>query len=381
MEKIGVAIIGAGAVGCAIALELAKLGKKDIFLLEKAPYLADGQSGRNSGVVHAGIYYKNGSLKAKLCIEGNRLMYEFCHKNNVPCVKTGKLIVAVDKNEEKKLEELFERGKKNGAENLKLIGAKEVKNFEPNISAVSAIHAPSTGSVDAATYVKTLARIAESLGVNLLVKSEVVSVERKRDTFVLEIKRADKTIEKIETEILINSAGLYSDKVAKMIDPRWNKMLLPLRGEYYRFYKNKRAGLNMKGMNVYPAPQYVMTNGIEIEVVGVHLTPTFGLLPNGSSAIGNTVTVGPEFVPSVNIEDYESNRKPKELFFEKARKFFPNLKMEDLEPDFTGIMANMGNGHDWIIDKTFDNCVNLVGIDTPALTSSLAIAKYISSIL
>lgn len=383
MDRVEIVIVGAGAVGCAIAVELLKRGHKDIFIFEKSLYLADGQSGRNSGVVHSGIYYQEGSLKARLCVEGNRLMYGFCKENDVPCVKTGKLIVATSKKEDEQIEQLFVKANKIGAPGLRMIGEKEVRAFEPNVYASSAIYAPETGSVDAAAYVKALARIAESLGAQLLLQTEVTSIESKGDGFVVEVTRSDGKREQVETGMLINAAGLYSDKIAKMINPGWQKGLAPMRGEYFKFNRARRNNIQMKGLNIYPAPETVRVGDNDVLVVGIHLTPTFDILSNGSTGIGNIVTVGPEFVPATDREDYESNRKSKDIFYEKAKRFFPNLKPDDLEMDFAGIMANLGSGKDWIVerDKAHPNCIQLVGIDSPALTSSMAIARHVADMI
>ena len=183
--------------------------------------------------------------------------------------------------------------------------------------------------------------------------------------------------------MVINSAGLYSDKVAKMVDPSFAHALAPLRGEYFKFNKAKRANINMKGLNVYPAPEYVVAGGVTAEVPGVHLTPTFGITASGGVGISNIVTVGPEFTAVTDREDYKSNRKPVSLFYEKTKRFFPNLLESDMEPDFTGIMATLGTGMDWIIEKcpAYPNCVQLVGIDSPALTASLAIARYVADMI
>lgn len=383
MDMVKFVIVGAGAVGCAIAHELTRRKENDIFLFEKSQYLADGQSGRNSGVIHAGIYYKRGSLKARLCVEGNRLMYDLCGKNGVPFARTGKLIVATDAEESARLTRLLQRALDNGAEGVRMIGRDEVRGFEPNVDAVAAIYAPSTGSVDAASYVKTLARLAENGGVQLIMRTEVVGVEPVGDHFVVEVQRADGLRERIAAEYVINSAGLYSDAVSKMIDPGWSRMLSPLRGEYYKFNRAKRENIRMNGLNVYPAPEYLMAGGERVMVVGIHLTPTFDMLAGGEIGIGDTVTVGPEFVPVTDREDHEGNRLPKEVFFEKARRYFPNLTSDDLSIDFSGIMANLGSGHDWVIerDAKHPNFIHLVGIDSPALTSSLAIARHVADMM
>lgn len=378
MEKIESAVIGAGAVGLAVALELLSRGDKEIFVFEKNSYLAEGQSGRNSGVIHAGIYHNAGWLKTRLCVEGNPLLYDFCAKNGVACANTGKLIVAATAEELSLVEELYDRARENGARSVRMIGPDEVCKLEPNVRAVGALYSPSTGCIDAAGYVKTLARAVENRGAQIIMEADVVSVEPLRDAFILGVKRSDGRIEEIIAQRIINAAGLRSDTIAKMVDGQWSRRILPLRGEYYKFNRMRRSDIQMKGLNVYPAPERVVAGGVEALTVGIHLTPTFDILNDGSMGIGNIVIVGPEFVSVEDREDYKTGRKPVEIFYEKVRRFFPHLKTNDLEMDFAGIMVNMGKGTDWIIERdgNHSNCLNLVNLDSPALTSSLAIAKY-----
>jgi len=380
MNKIDIAVIGAGAVGCAVALELTSHGKENVFLFERGSYLAEGQSGRNSGVIHAGIYYDYGSLKARLCVEGNRLMYEFCEKHGVPCVRTGKLTVSPGRDDEENIRRIFERAKKNGVEGAMLVGADEIRRLEPNVGATLALYTPSTGNVDAASYVKALARLCEINGATILMKTEVVGIEPKSDGFIVEARRSDGRIERVEASFVINAAGLYSDKIGKMLDPSCAHALAPLRGEYFKFNKSRRREISMNGLNVYPSPEYIKSGDTLTEVIGIHLTPTFAIKDDGSSGIGDIVTVGPQFTAVTNREDYESGRLPVRHFFEKARLFFPGLRLDDLEIDFAGIMANPAGYRDWIIER-HPNYIQLIGLDSPALTSSLAIARHVSAML
>lgn len=382
MDRIDTAIVGGGAVGLAVARELLLRGEKELFVFEKGAYLADGQSGRNSGVIHAGIYHKKTSLKATLCVEGNPLLYDFCEKNGVACERTGKLIVATNDEEEKSLQTLFDRAKENGVPDIRMVDGREAKDFEPNLSVCAALYSPSTGIVDAAGYVKALARLVGDLGGVIVMPAKVVGISAKSDYFVIEIERPDKTREMIEAANLINSAGLFSDEIAEMVNPTWNRKLIPLRGEYFKFNRSRRKDIQMNGLNIYPAPEIVSAGGVDIMVVGIHLTPTFDLAPDGSAVIGNVVTVGPEFVPAQAREDYETGRLGVDKFFKKASRFFPNLQQDDLQLDFAGIMANLGSGEDWVIerDAKYPNCIQMVGIDSPALTSSLAIARYTAKI-
>ena len=382
MEKIGVAIVGGGAVGCAVAYELAKAGMSDLFIFEKLPYVGEGQSGRNSGVIHAGIYYVTGSQKARLCVEANSLMYEFCRKHDVPAQNVGKLVVASAEEEVEALEHLHAQAIENGVPGVKMLTREQVKKIEPNVSVPAAMHCQTTGIVDAANYTRALAKLAQIEGVQVMTSFEIVNIESADDGFEVAGRRGGSE-EVFRSEVLINSAGLYSDVIARMVNPRVEWEISPLRGEYYKFNRKKRDGLWLNGLNIYPVPEKVDIGGREVGVVGVHLTPTFEMTRDGEARVGNIVTVGPEFVAVSDRENYESDRKPVEFFLQRAVRFFPGLKLEDLNIDFTGIMANLREGSDFIIerDKKRDNCIQLVGIDSPGLTCSLAIARKVRKLL
>lgn len=382
MERIGTAVIGGGAVGCAVAYELAKAGVEDLFLFEKLPHVGEAQSGRNSGVVHAGIYYATGSLKAELCVEANALMYEFCRKHEVPVENVGKLVVASSEEEVEKLDALYEQAKTNCVPGVELLTREQVREYEPNVSVPAALHCPTTGIVDAAAYTTTLARLAQVEGAQVLAGFEITQVRPAGGLFEL-VGVRDGREEEFEAEVVINSAGLYSDAIARMVNADVEWEIAPLRGEYYKFNRRRREDIGLNGMNVYPVPEIVDIGGIEVGVVGVHLTPTFSLTREGRAIVGDIVTVGPEFVFVTDREDYETGRKSVEFFLSRAKRFFPGLKLEDLEADFTGIMANLQEGGDFIIgrDERHSNCVQLVGIDSPGLTCSLAIARRVRRLL
>ncbi len=382
LEKIGTAVIGGGAVGCAILYELAKAGVKDLFLFEKLPRVGEAQSGRNSGVVHAGIYYATGSLKAEICVEANPLMYEFCRKNDVPVANVGKLVVATSPDEIERLHKLFEQAKANSVPGVRMLTREQSREFEPNVDVSSSMHVPTNGIVDAATYTKTLARLAQVEGAEVLTGFEVTRVEPTGGVFEL-TGRHNGTEEVFRAQVMVNAAGLYSDVIAKMVNPRMDVEMAPLRGEYCKFNRKRRRDIWLNGLNVYPTPETVTLDGIETGVVGVHLTPTFALTRDGDAVVGDTVTVGPEFAFVPDREDYETGRRDAGFFLGRAKRFFPGLRIHDLEVDFTGIMANLRDQNDFIImrDRRHANCVQLVGIDSPGLTCSLAIARRVRRML
>lgn len=381
MEKVHFTIIGGGVIGCAIAYELSKYFD-DIFLFEKEPRLGTAQSERNSGVIHAGVYYNKNSLKAKLCIEGNPMLYNFCNKYDIPVVNTKKLIIATDKKEKKALDFYLKRALDNGVLGIKKISKKELKKMQPTVSGLSALYVPSTGLIDSSSYLKTLVRLAKNNKVEVLKEAEVINIEPKIDSFELRIKR--RTSEEIfETKILINAAGLYSDKIAKMVNQDIPYIITPIRGEYCKFNQKNKPELNIKQMCIYPTPMTHTIDGKKAKTLGVHLTPTFELLKDNKYNVGSIVLVGPTAVSVDDKEDYKKNRQPIKYFYEKIRSYFPNIKLEQLNMDFSGIRAKLKDCEDFVIerDNKYPNCINLVGIDSPGLTASLAIAKYVKGLL
>ena len=233
MDQANILIIGGGVIGCAIANAVSKRWQ-DVFLVEQFPKLGMATSTRNSGVSHSGIYYPKDSLKARLCVEGNRLTYEFCAKHKVPFRHCGKLVVAVDAHEEAELIALKKRGEDNGVEGLRLIGADEIRAREPHIKGFAALDVPSTGIVSAEELVHAYARVATNQGANIVTYAQVTSLEPSGKTIRVGLRigdEADAQNETIESRCLINAAGLYADEVAAMLgNHSWK--IYPVRGEY-----------------------------------------------------------------------------------------------------------------------------------------------------
>lgn len=376
MEKIPITIIGGGVVGCAIAWELSKY-KEGIFIFEKNTYLAEEQSARNSGVIHAGIYYKHTPLKRKLCIRGKDLLYDFCKKYNIPHIQTGKIIVATDEKEEKRVDEYIENCLSWGVP-VKKLTKREIKEKEPNVEALCGLFSPTTGIIDVATYVKMLVLLSKENKVEILTQTKVVEIKPDNHSFIVKVEYPNKSYENFKTGLIINAAGLYSDEVAKMLNPTITYEIKPVRGEYFKFNSKKRKEINFFGTNIYPVEQPYYLDGKLHYALGVHLTPTFELKDN-KKELGRYVLVGPSSTPVKDKADYEKERKGPEYFVEQLKKFFPTIDISDLEIDFAGNRAKLKNYDDFIIekDKTYPNAIHLIGIDSPGLTSSLAIAEYV----
>src|SRR5260370_35702346 len=215
MEQANILIIGGGVVGCAIARAVS--GRwQDVFLVEPFPKLGMATSTRNSGVNHSGIYYPTNSLKARHCVEGNRLTYEFCKKHNVPFRHCGKLVVAADAHEVEELAALKKRGEDNGVEGLRLIGADEIRAREPHIKGVAALDVPSTGIVSAEELVHAYGRVATNQGANIVTRAQVISLEPSGESIRVGLRIGDEEDaqeETIEAKCVINPPGLYPPAV------------------------------------------------------------------------------------------------------------------------------------------------------------------------
>ena len=356
MSDIPITVIGGGVIGCAIAYELSR--NYEVLLIEKSQIPGENQSSRNSGVIHAGIYYAPDSLKAKLCVEGNKLLYDFCEENEVPYSKTGKLIVATNYEEEKCLESLLERANENGVPGVELVNSLE---YEPNVSSNSALYVPTSGVVDSASLVSKLREL--STNTDFLDKSKVVWINGNKITL--------ESGETFETDLIINAAGLYAEDIAKLANSQKEYNLTAFRGEAAKFYT--REGTNVS-MNIYPVPRDIVENGESFQTLGVHLTPTLDL----EGELSNTVTIGPAYVGGVKREDY-SHKSNEQQFLDAVLPFFPNITLEDISLHQTGIQMKSPD-HDFIIERD-NNVINLIGIDSPGLTSALAIAKYVKRLI
>jgi L-2-hydroxyglutarate oxidase LhgO len=401
-EKVDITIIGAGVVGCALAYELSRKNgvSSDIVVIERNHQVnGENQSSRNSGVIHAGVYYPRsmGPLKASLCVKGNSMLYEFCSRYDVPHKKCGKLIAATDELEKEYLADVYNIAKDNGVPGIKIMEKNRIKDLEPNVKAVSALHVPTSGIIEATSLVNRLHDLAEESEVMFLTGNTVTAIKPIDDMFEIKISSGS-GIETFNTSILINSAGLFSDEIARMVNPSSKYKMDPVRGESAKFYSDSRKGLEMNGHNVYPVPFGYLPDGNKLRVsfsefkklfekgqvnksVGVHLTPAFDY-EDGKPVVGNTITVGPAYSAPRNKDDYSHSRDAG-YYFSMIKPFFPNIKEDDISLHQTGIRAKLSGHYDFIIerDPLYRNMINLIGIDSPGLTSSLAIAQYTAKLI
>lgn len=370
MEQANILIIGGGVIGCAIAYAASER-YSDVFLAEQNPRPGMATSTRNSGVIHSGIYYPKNSLKARLCVEGNRLDYEFCKRHNVPHRHTGKLVVAAKAQEEPELLALKQRGEENGVEGLRLITASEIRAREPHIRGTAALEVPSTGILSAEDFVRAFARLAAERGANLVPHARVTALDPAGSGIRARIRIGDETHfqeETIEARCVINAAGLHADDVAAMLgNHSWR--IYPVRGEYCEV-RGPRAELihNL----VYPLPH---ADGLSL---GVHFTKTLW----GTFLLGPTAT----YVDSK--DNYERNRIPIKDFAESARTLLPEIEEADLHLGYSGLRPKLvPPGHkgiaDFVIarDPSVPQAIHLVGMESPGLTAAPAVANYVTAML
>ena len=361
METIDTLIVGAGVVGLASALAIARRGHS-VCVLEREARPGLGTSTHNSQVIHAGLYYPRGSLKARHCVEGARQLFEYCERNGVPFRRTGKLVIALDAHEEKALEQLYRRGTENGVQGLTLVDARFIRAREPHIAARAALHSSATGIVDAEALVRTLARQCAELEVFVLPGSPLLGVEAGNDGLTVRTPS-----ERILARALVNAAGLYADDVSSVAGGE-PFSIHPCRGEYAELVPSRRDMVN--GL-VYPVPQ---PHGHSL---GVHLTKT----------VHGNVTLGPTVRFQSRKDDYENERMPVEAFLEPARRLLPALRLQDLRLGGSGIRPKLHGPDvsfaDFLIERDArqPRLVQASGIESPGLTSCLSIGEHVAALV
>ena len=392
MEKYDVIVVGAGIVGLATALQIKQQQPAlKVMVLEKESKVATHQTGNNSGVIHSGIYYKPGSLKALNCIEGYHLLIEFCKAHQIPFELCGKIIVATSESELTALDNIYKRGVENGLTGLRYINSEEIKAIEPETYGVKGLVVPQTGIVDYKVVANKYAEVFQSLGGVLMFNQKVVAVNAQAHE--IQVKTSQQSF---TTRLMVNCAGLYSDKVAAMTIPDLDIKIIPFRGEYYALKHEKRQ---MVKHLIYPVPDP------NFPFLGVHFT----------RRIDGEIEAGPNAVLAFKREGYKKSQiNLKELIesltwsgfiavfkkywrtgfgemyrsFSKAaftkalQKLMPNIKASDLVVGGAGVRAQACDKSGGLIDdfaiRELPGQIHVLNAPSPAATSSLAIGKSIA---
>ena len=357
-KQYDVIVIGSGVVGSAIARELSRYDL-NVGVLEKELDVVCETSGRNSGVLHAGFNNKPGSLMAKFCVEGNQGFDKVAKELNIPFKRTGKLVTGFSDEDIKVLEELKEKGDKNGVKGLEIVSEKRIKELAPNVKGTKALYSPMTGILDPFIYTIALAENACENGVEFYLGREVKEIKRKEECYEIITNK-----ETYFTKWVINSAGLNSDKIARMLGIT-DYTIYPCRGEY--FILDQKAG---KYLNI---PAYPVPNKKE-GGLGIHLTPS----------IHGNIFIGPSADYIDENDNYSATEEVMDMLVREGRKILPQIKREHFIRNFSGIRPKLvskekGGYADFVIEerKEIPNVINLVGIESPGLTSAVPIARYV----
>jgi len=368
--RVDITIIGAGVIGLGIAAQVAR-ENREVYVLEKNDSFGQEISSRHSGVIHSGIYYPEGSLKAKMCVAGNHMLYELCEKCGIGHRRLGKLMVAVSDEETGGLQTLLERGQRNGARGLRMLSKQEMRELEPNVTGVAAILSPFTGIIDSHALMKYFITRVRERGGQIVYQSKVIGIEKVVDGYRMTIEDSTGTFS-FTTRLLINCGGLYSDKVAELagIDTiKAGYRLHYCKGEYFSVGRGKSTLVKRL---IYPVPPPGLTG------VGIHVTLD----------LGGRMRLGPS-VHYVDNIDYAVDNQHKPLFYNSVRELLPFIEYDDLEPEMAGVRPKLqepgGDFRDFVIsdesDKGLPGFINLIGIESPGLTASPAIAEYVGNIV
>jgi len=393
LHPFDLTIIGGGIVGLATAMEIAeKYPRMKLLVLEKEKEIALHQTGHNSGVIHSGIYYRPGSIKAQTCVAGRKALLEFCDRNGIPYDLCGKVVVATDEGELPRLEELLRRGTANGVEGLEMIGPERLKEIEPHATAIKALYVPTTGIIDFTKVAQAYARRIRSQGGEILTSHEVKKIVPREGGLIIETPRGE-----FHSGHLINCAGLYSDHVAGMMG-RSDLRIIPFRGEYYKIAPERQ--FLVKGL-IYPVPDP------RFPFLGVHFTRT----------IHGDVEAGPNAVLAFAREGYrkkdidlrdlwstfsykgfwslagnhwrmgleEMYRSISKRAFVKAlQRLMPDIREDDLIAGGAGVRAQAVAPTGALLDDfeitQAGNAIHVLNAPSPGATSSLAIGKKIVEI-
>jgi (S)-2-hydroxyglutarate dehydrogenase len=386
-----IAIVGGGIVGMSFAMQAAAaFPRSRLIVLEKEAGLARHQTGHNSGVIHSGVYYKPGSLKAKLCVAGAREMIQFCSKNDIPYETCGKLIVATNAAEAARLDLLLAGGEANGLREMRLLDHAAMREIEPHVGGVRALHVPSTGITDYSEVTEKYAAVARSNGVEIKIGAQVTGFTSEGSDVVVKTSAGD-----LVARFVVNCAGLYSDRIARMAGHEPGVMIIPFRGEYFDLAP-LRTEL-VRGL-IYPLPDPAYP------FLGVHFTKRIhGNVDAGPNAVLAFRREGYRrtnfnFGEAMEIFGYSGFRAMagkhwknglselrrswrKKEFVRSCQALVPEVQMEDLAPGGSGVRAQAVAGDGSLVDDFHfvakDRFLHVLNVPSPAATASLPIGREI----
>lgn len=394
MNSRDVIIIGGGIVGLATAYQLLKQKPSlKITLLEKEQHLAHHQTGNNSGVIHSGLYYKPGSLKALNCIHGYNLLIDFCRQEEIPFHLCGKIVVATTKDQLPGLETLYNRGQQNGLTGLKKLTAEELREHEPYVTGIAGIHVPQTGIVDYRAVAEKYGVAITKLGGEIVLGAKVNSIRSVSSFMEVETEK-----QSVTGKIIINCAGLYSDKIARLTSQNVNVKIIPFRGEYYKLKKEKEYLVRNL---IYPVPDpnfpflgvhftRMMKGGVEAGPNAVLAFKREGYKKSDINLAELTETLAwPGFQKVASKywrtglgEMYRSFSK--RAFTKALQGLIPEIQENDLEHGGAGVRAQACDRSGGLVDDFLileeKNVINVCNAPSPAATSSLAIGETISAL-
>ena len=364
-EQVDCAVVGAGVVGLAIARELALAGR-EVIVLEAADAIGTHTSSRNSEVIHAGLYYPKGSLKAHLCVAGKGLLYDYCAGHGVPHSNIGKIVVAVTEDEIATLKSYVQKAEGNGVADLRWLSRAELRELEPEVECVAGFMSPSTGIVDSHALMLAYQGDAENSGATVVFRSPVESGTIGPDGIVLNVGGDDPMT--ISCRSVVNSAGLFAQNIAHSIEG------MPATGIPPQYFA-KAHYFTLSGRPPFKRLVYPVASNAHL---GVHVTVD----------MAGQIRFGPD-VSWVDSVDYSFDPSREPLFYEAIRKYYPGLKDGQLHPGYTGIRPKVSGpkepAADFIVSGPRDHgvggLVNLFGIESPGLTASLAIAQHVRELL
>jgi len=393
LEKCDIAVIGAGIVGLGTALALTeRFPRYSLAILEKEPEIASHQTGHNSGVIHAGIYYKPGSYKAKLCAQGVRMLTEFCDANGIRYERCGKLIVATTREELPRLQMLYERGIANSIEGLQMIGPDRAREIEPYARVVQALHSPNTAIVDYSEVAAALARKIADQNHRIIKGARVRSINQSGGLIRITSDNVN-----FQARYLINCAGLYADSIARLMGVKPDLQIIPFRGEYYSL----KPGQDLIRALIYPVPDP------EFPFLGVHFTKRIqGEYEAGPNAVLAFAREGyrfskvhlPELIEMAayrgfwamawrywRMETFELYRSLSRAAFLRAlQKLVPDLERNHLAPGGSGVRAQAVTPQGSLVDdfKIVEaaSAIHVLNAPSPAATASLAIGRHIAEL-